>query len=184
MHQSKYLWAARAIMYKLPFGHIGNLTYMGKPCFIEGMKNIYIGNCVRIFPGIRMEAIGTGQINIGNNVAIEQNVHITSYNGILDIGDNVTIAANTFITNLDHEYNDINKGVMDQGLIPGETHIGEGCFIVYGVAVQAGTVLGRHCIVGAGAVVRGIYPAYSVVAGVPARIIKQYNTKTKKWERV
>lgn len=81
IHPMKFIWMTRAIVNKMFFGHIGNLTYMGKPCFIEGRRNIYIGNKTRIFPGVRMEAIGVGKIVIGNNVAIEQNVHITSMGG-------------------------------------------------------------------------------------------------------
>ena len=81
MHPIKYLWAARAVVYKMTFRRVGNMTYIGRPTFIEGRKNIYIGNRVRIFPGIRMEAIGNGTIKIGDNTAIEQNVHITSGGG-------------------------------------------------------------------------------------------------------
>ena len=183
MHPSKYFWAIRAIVYKPFFHSIGKLTYIGKPCFIEGARRISIGKRTRIFPGVRMEAIGRGRIIIGNNCAIEQNVHITSMNSDLVIGDNVTIAANTFITNLDHEYKDINKSVMDQVHILSETRIGEGCFLGYGVAIQAGTILGNHCIVGTNAVVKGHYPDYCVLVGCPAKLIKQYNIATGEWEQ-
>lgn len=81
MHPIKYVWALRALLYKPFFKHIGNMSYIGKPCFIEGCKRISIGKRTRIFPGIRMEAIGTGEIMIGDNCAIEQNVHITSGGG-------------------------------------------------------------------------------------------------------
>ena len=182
MHPVKYLWAARAMIYKMTFGKIGNMTYIGKPTFIEGRKNIYIGNRVRIFPGIRMEAIGSGTINIGNNTAIEQNVHITS-GGKLEIGDDVTVVGNACITSIDHRYEDISKSVLNQGIEVTDTQIGDGCFIGFGAIIQAGTTLGRHCIVGANAVVRGEFPDYSVIAGVPARIIKRYNLNTEKWER-
>lgn len=50
MHPIKYLWATRAVVYKMTFGRVGNMTYIGRPTFIEGRKNIYIGNRVRIFP--------------------------------------------------------------------------------------------------------------------------------------
>ena len=93
-----------------------------------------------------MEAIGSGKIIIGTNTAIEQNVHITSAGNVLRIGDNVTILANTFITNIDHEYTDINKSILEQGIIKRETEIGDGCFIGYGAAIQAGTILGKHCV--------------------------------------
>ena len=182
MHPIKYLWAARAVVYKMTFGRVGNMTYIGHPTFIEGRKNIYIGNRVRIFPGIRMEAIGNGTIEIGDNTAIEQNVHITSGGGV-HIGNDVTIVANVCITNIDHQYEDIDKSVLNQGIKVTDTKIGDGCFIGFGAVIQAGTTLGTHCIVGANAVVRGNFPDYSVIVGVPARIVKRYNAKTGQWEK-
>lgn len=184
MHPVKYMWALRALVYKPFFKHVGSMSYIGKPCFLEGCKGISIGNKTRIFPGVRMEAIGTGRISIGNNCAIEQNVHITSMGSDLIIKDNVTVAANTFITNLDHEYQDIGSSVMDQGHILHETIIEEGCFLGYGVAIQAGTKLGKHCIVGTNSVVRGEYPDYCVIVGAPARVVKKFNHTINKWEKV
>jgi acetyltransferase-like isoleucine patch superfamily enzyme len=51
------------------------------------------------------------------------------------------------------------------------------------VVVVAGVTIGKHAIVAAGSIVTKNVPAYSVVAGNPARIIKQYNTVTGKWDR-
>ena len=192
MHFAKIIWGLRALLYRPFFGHVGLPSYIGRPCFIEGCKRIDIGKYVRIFPGVRMEAIKNGRIIIGDNTAIEQNVHITSYSnkrcrtdvsGILRIGKDVTILANTFVTNLDHEYTDITKSILEQGVIQKETIIDDGCFIGYGAAIQAGTKLGKHCIVGASAVVRGEYPDYCVLVGNPARVIKRYNSKTQRWEK-
>lgn len=184
MHPIKLIWAARALVYKCTLKHIGNLTYIGKPCFIAGRKRISIGSRTRIFPGIRMEAIDTGEIKIGDNVAIEQNVHITSMGSKLIVGDNTTIAPNVFLSNLEHEYSDTTKSVMDQGYNLKDTVIGEGCFIGYGAAILAGTVLGKHCIVGANAVVKGLFPDNCVIVGIPARIVKRFNSATNEWESV
>lgn len=184
MHPIKYVWALRALIYKPFFKNIGGMTYMGKPCFIEGTKGIAIGNKTRIFPGIRMEAIGDGEISIGNNCAIEQNVHITSADSKLIIEDDVTVLANTYITNLDHDYEDVEVSILEQGYKTKNTIIGRGCFIGFGAAIQAGTVLGKHCIVGAHSVVKGTYPDYCVIVGAPGKVIKYFNEKTKKWECV
>ena len=73
---------------------------------------------------------------------------------------------------------------MDQKWLVKTTRIGEGSFIGYGAAIQAGTILGKHCIVGTNAVVRGSYPDYSVIVGVPGRVIKRYNPKSGNWENV
>lgn len=182
MHPIKYMWALRALVYKPFFKHIGNMTYIGKPCFIEGRKRISIGKKTRIFPGIRMEAIGTGEISIGDNCAIEQNVHITSAGRLL-IGDDVTIVGNVCVTNIDHEYRNIDQSVLEQGYIISQTSIGKGSFIGYGSIIQAGTQLGKHCIVGANSVVKGEYPDYSVIVGIPGKVIKRYNNNDKQWEK-
>lgn len=183
MQLRKYFWMIRALMYKLSFKTFGNLSYIGKPIFIEGRKGISIGNRVRIYPGIRLETIKNGEIIVGNNVAIEQNVQIVSMEDKLIIGNNVTIAGNVFISNVNHKYSDIKKSVMDQGYSIKNTKIGQGCFIGYGAVILPETVLGDHCIVGSNAVLSGAYEDYSVITGVPGKTIKKYNVNSKKWER-
>lgn len=180
----KYVWALRAVMYKIRFKSIGNLSYIGKPTFLLGTKNINIGNKVRIYPGVRMESHGeSGGIIIQDNVSIGQNFHIISKDIDLVIGKDTTISGNVLITNTDHDYKEIGKHIMDQNDIVQKTSIGENCFIGYGVGIQAGTILGKHCVVGANSVVRGIFPDYCVIAGAPAKIIRQYNEYTGEWER-
>lgn len=146
-------------------------------------KKISVGDKVRIYPGIRMEALDGGEIYIGNNIAVEQNVHIISGERILNIGDDTTISANVFISNVDHEYKNIEKSVMEQPLLFKETKIGKSSFIGYGAVILPGTKLGNHCIVGANAVVRGTYPDNCVIAGNPARIIKKYDFESESWKK-
>lgn len=179
----KYIWALRAIIYKLRFKSIGIFSYIGDPVFLFGANKITIGNRVRIYPGSRMEVHGNGKITLEDNVGIGQNFHITSKDLNLIVGKNTTISGNVFITNIDHDYKQIGKHIMDQELLVKETIIGENCFIGYGAGIQAGTVLGKQCIVGTNSVVRGEFPDYSVIVGAPARIVKQYNKETGEWEK-
>ncbi|MGJ1271450.1 MULTISPECIES: acyltransferase [Sphingobacterium] len=180
----KIFWFLRGLLYSFFFGKFGLYSYLGKPIFIHNIHQIYIGNRVRIFPNNRMEVHGkNSRIIIQDNVGIAQNVHITS-GGDLIIGKGSTILANVFITNIDHEYNVIDKPILEQGMSIRETSIGENCFIGIGAAIQAGTILGKHCIVGANSVVRGIFPDYCVIVGAPARIVKKYNFTSKIWEKV
>jgi acetyltransferase-like isoleucine patch superfamily enzyme len=181
----KYLWAIRAIIYKARFKKVGRFSYIGKPIGLVGTRRITIGNKVRIQPGVRMETFGEeGSIIIKDNVSIAQNFHITSSNSQLVIGEDTTIAGNVFITNIDHDYQQIGVHILKQSYITKETRIGINCFIGYGAAIQAGTILGKQCIVGANSVVRGEFPDYCVIAGVPARIVKKYNPATCKWEKI
>lgn len=131
-----------------------------------------------------METAGNGEIEIENNVSIGQNVHITSGQERLMIKKDTTILGNVFITNIDHDYKKIGIHVMEQNQEVTTTYIGENCFIGYGAAIQAGTVLGKQCIVGANSVVRGIFPDYSVIVGAPGRIVKRYNQTAGVWETV
>lgn len=179
----KIFWILRGLVYKLFFGKFGFPSYIGKPVFIGNFKRIYIGKRVRIFPGARIEVIGKdASIVFEENISIGQNLHITSA-AELFIGKDTTILESVMITNIDHDYQEIGKPIWEQKLIIKETKIGENCFIGYGVVIQAGTILGKQCIVGANAVVRGIFPDYCVIVGVPAKIVKRYNEKSKTWEK-
>ncbi len=180
---NKLFWTLRAIIYSPFLGKIIFPSYIGKPLAILGYKKIFIGKKVRIFPNVRIEVHGEdSKLLIGDNVGIAQNVHITC-GSTLTIGKNSAILANVFITNIDHDYTELNVPILEQKNIIKETIIGENCFIGIGAAIQAGTVLGKQCIVGTNSVVRGTFPDYCVIAGNPAKIIKQFNFDSQKWEK-
>ena len=166
----------------MPFlGSFGFPSYIGSPIYFRNFKRIFIGKRVRIYPNSRLEVVDSeSKIIIEDNVSIAQNFHMTS-GGVLLLKKNTTIAENVMITNIDHEYKAIDKHILDQEYIHKKTEIGENCLIGFGAAIQAGTILGKHCVVGANAVVRGVFPDYCVIVGVPGRIIKRYNHKSKIW---
>lgn len=180
----KLFWGLRAVLYKVRFGKILMPSYIGPPIFLYKEKNIYLGKKVRIYPGLRCECHNNGKVIIKDNVSIGQNLHITSSGNELIINKNTTISGNVFITNIDHDYKEVGKHILEQRYLEKKTIIGENCFIGYGVAIQAGTTLGKQCIVGAHSVVRGEFPDYSVIVGTPAKVIKKYNFETKMWEKV
>lgn len=180
----KMFWILRAILYKPFMGKLDLPSYIGNPAYIHNFNRIFIGKKVRIFPNVRLEVHGEkASLTIEDNVAIGQNVHITSGENLV-IGASSTILANVFITDIDHDYEEIGKHVLNQKKIIKKTVIGENCFIGIGVAIQAGTILGKQCIVGANSVVRGEFPDYCVIVGSPARIIKKYNLETKCWQKI
>lgn len=179
----KIFWILRGLLYKPFFGKFGLPSYIGKPVYIGNFKRIFIGNRVRILPGSRIEVINNeSSIIFEGNISIGQNFHITSA-GNLIIGKNTTFAENIMVTNIDHDYEEIGKHILEQKHIVKETKIGENCFIGYGAVIQAGTILGKQCIVGANAVVRGHFPDYCVIVGVPARVVKRYDEKNGVWKK-
>lgn len=179
----KIFWILRGLIYKPFFGKFGFPSYIGKPVFIGNFKRIFIGKRVRIFPGARIEVVDrNSSIIFEDNISIGQNFHITS-GGNLVIGKNTTFTENIMVTNIDHDYQEIDKHILKQKYIVNETKIGENCFIGYGAVIQAGTILGKQCIIGANAVVRGHFPDYCVIVGVPAKIVKRYDEKSKIWRK-
>ena len=141
----KIFWALRALLYAPFFGKFGFPSYLGKPIFLMGTRNVFIGKKVRIFPHLRMEVHRKGNIHIQDDVVISQNVHITSA-GNLVIGKSSLILANVFITNIDHDYEELDKHIVNQEYIISETIIGENCYIGMGSAIMAGTKLGKQCV--------------------------------------
>lgn len=178
----KWLWAIRAVVYNLWWGRVVFPSYIGKPVYVEGAKNISIGRKARIFPGLRVEVTENGKLAIEDDVAIAQNVHITCGKSVV-IKSGVCVAANACITDTIHVYEDISVNVLKQKDRYVETYIGEDSFIGFGAAINAGSVLGKHCIVGANAYVSGEFPDYSVIAGNPAKVVKRYDFLEKKWVR-
>ena len=84
-----------------------------------------------------------------------------------------------------HAYEDIEVPIVQQGITKGgRIRIGEGSWIGHGAAIvcsRGELTIGRHCVVAANSVVTGSIPDYSVVFGMPATIIRQYDPETQAW---
>lgn len=178
----KAAWFIRTLLMKATFGQLGMPSYIGPPLILVGARNMFIGKRVRIFPGLRAETHNRGRIIIEDNVSIGQHFHITAM-GQLRIGSGTHIVGFVMVTDIDHDYSDITKPVHEQQFIHRRTEIGKNCFLGMGARIQAGTVLGDGCVVGANAVVRGEFPSHSVIVGAPARIVKKYDFESGSWVR-
>lgn len=175
--------------YSMYFKKIGQGSIIKKPLFLMNLKYISIGCNVVIGEGIRMEAINSHksqnfnpQIIIEDGVTFQQRCHVTAVDTLI-IGKNSMISFDVSIQDSDHEYFNLSIPVSDQLLSVNKTQVGENCFIGSGVKIQAGTILGRHCVVGTNAVVRGSFPDYCVIVGIPAKIVKRYDKNVEKWRK-
>ena len=124
---------------------------------------------------------GVGPVIIGDRTRIGMsNVLI----GPIEIGNDVMFAQNIVLSGLNHGYEDINVVPHDQKCTTSTIVIEDEVWLGANVVVVAGVRIGKHSVVAAGAVVTKEIPPYSVAVGNPARVIKQYNKETNKWERV
>lgn len=175
------------LIYRQSFKKLGRKCIIKNPLLIKYPHCIEMGNYVFIRDNIRLEAVPNKsdtktRIIIKDGVYIEQNCHITAA-GELVIGSNTVMSFGVMITDIDHEYQQIGVNILRQPLLVKKTKIGDNCFIGAGAKVQAGTILGKQCIIGTNAVVRGTFPDYCVIVGIPAKIVKRYNSITELWEK-
>lgn len=91
---------------------------------------------------------------------------------------------NVALIGLDHNYQNITQGIIEQGITTSPIHIGEHTIIGANVIVLPGITIGKHCFIGAGCVVTQNIPDYCVTVGNPARIIKRYNPQSQTWEKI
>lgn len=106
-------------------------------------------------------------IHLGENVFINSGCRFQDQGGIY-IGDNVLIGHNVVLATLNHEENPSKRG----NLIPASINIGNDVWIGSNVTVLAGVTIGDGAIVAAGAVVTKDVAENTVVAGVPARYMR------------
>lgn len=124
---------------------------------------------------------GVGDVIIGNNTLIGMSNVII---GPVTIGNDVIFAQNIVASGLNHEYSDVTRPICEQKISVAEIVIEDECWIAANSVITAGVTIGKHSVIAGGAVVTKSIPPYSVAAGNPAKVIKQYDFKTEKWVRI
>jgi acetyltransferase-like isoleucine patch superfamily enzyme len=115
---------------------------------------------------------GSGDVIIGPHTMINSGTVIYTGNGIT-IGAHVLIAANCTLAATNHEYRTRDRRIDEQGFMPsrGGIVVEDDVWIGANAIVLDGAILRRGCVVGAGALVNGELPSYSISVGVPARVV-------------
>ena len=164
---------------------------VGKGCSIRPVlnithpQNISLGNDVSI--GIfcwidsNTSLKKSAKLNIGNRVHIGAYAMIIAADEI-EIGNNVLMSERVIILDHIHDYTNVNKAVIDQPIVSkGRIVIEDDCFIGANAVIIGNIRVGKHAVIGANSVVTSDVPPFSVVVGAPAKIIKFYDFKKKKW---
>jgi acetyltransferase-like isoleucine patch superfamily enzyme len=127
---------------------------------------------VRMSPTVSVR--NGARISIGPGSEVGQGCHLWAgdKDGRIDIGTHALFAPNVFVTSSNYRFDDGAGPVMDQAREEWDIWIGDNTWLGTGVVVLAGARIGHGAIVAAGAVVTGDVPAYSVAAGIPARVVR------------
>jgi UDP-3-O-[3-hydroxymyristoyl] glucosamine N-acyltransferase len=112
-------------------------------------------------------------LRIGDRCVIGRGSHVVAHHSI-EIGDDVFTGPYVYITDQNHRYEDIDTPIGRQWPVNSAVSIGPGSWLGTGTVILPGATIGRNVVVAAGSVVRGHVPDNCVVAGVPARVVREH----------
>ena len=163
-------------------GSLGAGSRIDCPEMIVGGAGLHVGDGVRIWAHARIECIRTsgysGEIHIGSGTSAQLYLHCGAA-GRVEIGCNVLIAGRVYISDHDHDW-----PAGGHKLVVAAVRIGDQCWLGEGSVVLKGVTLGEGCVVGANAVVTKSAPAWSMLVGSPARIVKRFDLTSGSWMRL
>lgn len=104
--------------------------------------------------------------------------------GPVTIGNKVNLAQNVVLSGMNHNFEDVDQSIAEQGVNVKHIIIEDDVWVGANSVILAGVRIGQHAVIGAGSVVTKDIPAYSVVLGNPARVVKQYDVEKKQWIKI
>jgi acetyltransferase-like isoleucine patch superfamily enzyme len=152
-------------------------------------SRISLGNSVSLKKGAWLN-VATEDTEGEPVIVIEDNCNIgtdsiISAKNLIHLEPYVLVAQSVLMVDHNHGYEDITVPIVKQGITEGgRIRIGWGSWIAHGAAIlcpKGELTIGRNCVIAANSVVTRSIPDYSLVAGLPARIIRQYDPESKTW---
>ncbi len=175
---------------RVQFGHkvkVGSGLNLMKNSLINALSydGVEIGNNFTLGKYAIIECTGVLR-NVGNSLKIGNNVGINHFcfigvRGDIEIGNDVIFGPRVNIFSENHNYEDITIPIKNQGVTKGKTIIGNDVWIGANVSIMSGVKIGDGCIIAAGAIVTKDIPPYSIIGGVPAKVLK--NRKKEDYEK-
>jgi acetyltransferase-like isoleucine patch superfamily enzyme len=194
----KFFSLLRGFYYKLFFKRSSGLIFIGRHCRIKHCHKITTGKTITIGDNVEINALSVEGVTLGNNVTILRNTVIECTGNIknmgvgLVIGDDVGIAQNCFIQvrgrvtigshvmfgpnvsifSENHGFTSLDTPMISQPTVRGEVIIEDDVWLGTRSVILSGIRIGKGSIIAAGALVNRDVPPYSIVAGVPGKVIK------------
>lgn len=174
-----------------PFASIGRNVSFHFTSRVSRQRStrISLGNSVNVSDHVWLNVATDDPVG-EPTIIIEDGCHIgydsiISGKNLVHLERDVLVGQQVVIQDHNHAYEDLEIPIINQGITEGgRIRIGEGSWIGRGVAIlcsRGELTIGRHCVVSANSVVMQSIPDYSVVLGIPATIIRQYDPTKRVW---
>lgn len=138
--------------------------YLSPAAYWTG-ETITLGADCQVAAGVRLD----GQLSAGARCSFNLNCSLA---GRVRMGSDVRIATGAGLWGFDHEHDDVTIPISAQGIRSSGIEIGDDVWIGANAVVTDGVHIGSHVIVAAGAVVTRDVPSFAIVAGNPARVVR------------
>jgi acetyltransferase-like isoleucine patch superfamily enzyme len=158
---------------------LGRGVSIGKDSTIDG----YARDGVRLAPGSRLGShcvvtctshasrYGVG-FSLGSNSGLGDGTHVGASGGV-SIGADVIGGPFVSFHSQEHSFDDGQVPIRLQGTTERGITVADNCWIGARATILDGTIIGPGSVVAAGAVVRGEFPGRSLIAGVPAKVLRE-----------
>jgi acetyltransferase-like isoleucine patch superfamily enzyme len=190
--------ATRGLLIRRKFHSSRGVVFAGRGVTIRHGRHIRAGRSLVLGDAVILDALSRTGIVLGANVSIArgtalvcsgvvarpgEGIIVGDRTGIgdhcffwgqggIDIGSDVLFGPGVRIFSENHRFDRGDVVIRGQGEARGRVQIEDDCWIGGGATVLAGVRIGRGSVVGAGSVVVRDVPPQSVVAGVPARVLR------------
>lgn len=165
----------RFLRFKLANPHVvtTGFVFFGKRVEVvarPGYGRLVLGRWVHLGDGCSLRC-HEGNLRVGDKTVFGRNIVVNAYLDV-QIGASCIVADMVYVTDFDHVFTDLTVPIKDQGIVKSPVRIGSDVWLGTKVSVVRGTVIGDGAVIAANAVVTRDVPDYAIVAGVPARVIR------------
>jgi acetyltransferase-like isoleucine patch superfamily enzyme len=152
-------------------GSLGSRCVIEEEVLIFNPAHVHLGDDVYVGHRAMLKGDTRNELVVGDGSWIGQGCFLHSAGGIR-IGRDVGVAPGAMILTSSHAETAPGTPIMHGPLELAPVEIGDGSDVGLRAILLPGTTLGTGVLVGAGAVVKGEFPDFAVVAGVPARVLR------------
>jgi acetyltransferase-like isoleucine patch superfamily enzyme len=171
-HLVRY-WRFLVLRLRHPHVVTEGMVYLGRGVELSARKGygrIVLGRWVHLGDGNRLRA-HEGTLRIGDKTVLGRENTLNCYLD-LEVGPRCIVADWVYMCDFDHRTDDVHRPIKDLGFVMARVRIGDDVWVGVKASVLRGTDVGRGSVLAAHTVVRDEVPPFSVVAGVPGRVVR------------